>query len=64
MVAICLYCDTMKTQAKAKNNVYNEKSRKTQYYHMLSNWVISIQFVRLKENIADPLTKVLPREKN
>ena len=57
----------MVAQARAKNNIYNGKSRNIRRKHntirqLLSNGIISIQYVKSKENIAAPLTKGLPRE--
>ena len=64
---ICINCDNMEAQARAKNNVYNGKSRHIRRRHntirqLLSNGIISIQYVKSKENIVDPLTKGLPNE--
>ena len=58
----------MAAQAKAKNNVYNGKSRHIRCRHntirqLLSNGIISIQYVKSKKNIDNPLTKGLPRKK-
>ena len=57
----------MTAQARAKNNVYNGKSKHIRRRHntirqLLSYGIFSIQYVKSKENIADPLTKGLPRE--
>src|SRR5262249_6607115 len=67
VTAICIHCDNMAAQARAKNSVYNGKSRHIRRRHntikqLLSNGIISIDYVKSKENIADPLTKGLPRE--
>ena len=67
MIAICINCDNMAAQARAKNNVYNGKSRHIRRKHntigrLLYNGIISIQYVKSKGNIVDPLTKGLPRE--
>ncbi|CAL9011582.1 unnamed protein product [Prunus brigantina] len=67
MTAICIHCDSMTAQARAKSGVYNGKSRHIRRRHntirqLLSNGIISIDYVKSKENIADPLTKGLPRE--
>ena len=50
-----------------KNAIYNGKSRHIRCRHntikqLLSNGVITIDFVKSKDNIADPLTKGLSRE--
>ena len=47
--------------------MYNGKSRHIQLRHntirkLLSSGIITIDFVRLKDNIVDPLTKSLTRE--
>ncbi|CAL2253197.1 unnamed protein product [Prunus armeniaca] len=67
VTAICIHCDSMAAQARAKSGVYNGKSRHIRRRHntirqLLSNGIISIDYVKSKENIADPLTKGLPRE--
>ena len=67
VTTICIHCDSMTAQARDKSNVYNGKSRHIRRRHntikqLLSNGVISIQYVKSKENIADPLTKGLPKE--
>jgi hypothetical protein len=67
VTAICIHCDSMAAQTRAKNSVYNGKSRHIRCRHktikqLLSTGIISIQYVRSKENIADPLTKGLPRK--
>ena len=48
--------------------MYNGKSRHMRRRHntirqLLSNGVITIDYVKSNDNIADPLTKGLPREK-
>ena len=67
VTTICIHCDSMAAQARAKSNIYNGKSRHIRRRHntikqLLSSGVISIQYIKSKENIADPLTKGLPRE--
>ena len=67
VTAICIHCDSMAAQARAKSNIYNGKSRHIRRRHntikqLLSSGVISIQYIKSKENIADPLTKGLSRE--
>lgn len=52
---------------KAKNSGYNGKSRYIRYRHnttkqLISNGIISINYVKSKENIADPLTNDLLRD--
>ena len=67
VTTICIHCDSMAAQARAKSNIYNGKSRhircrRNTIKQLLSNGVISIQYVKSKENIADPLTKGLLKE--
>ena len=62
VTAICIHCDSMATQARAKSNIYNGKSRHNTIKQLLSSGVISIQYIKSKANLADPLTKGLPRE--
>jgi hypothetical protein len=57
----------MSAIARAKSHIYNGKSRHIRRRHntikeMLKNGIISIDYVKSKENIADPLTKGIPRE--
>ncbi|KAL6335726.1 hypothetical protein AAG906_039489 [Vitis piasezkii] len=52
---------------KAQSNMYNGKSRHIRRRHntirqLLSTGVISVDYVKSKDNIADPLTKGLNRE--
>ena len=67
VTTICIHCDSMTAQARAKSNIYNGKSRHIRRRHntikqLLSSGVISIQYIKSKENLADHLTKGLPRE--
>ena len=67
VTAICIHCDSMAAQARGKSNIYNGKSRHIRRRHntikqLLSNGVISIQYIKSKENLVDPLIKGLPRE--
>lgn len=65
--AICIHCDSQSAIGRAQSNMYNGKSRHIRrrhntIKHLLSTGVISIDYVKSKENIADPLTKSLTRE--
>ena len=67
VTAICIHCDSQVALARAKNAVYNGKSRHIRCRYntikqLLSNGVITIDFVKSKDNIADLLTKGLSRE--
>ncbi|GKC04824.1 hypothetical protein Tco_0996434 [Tanacetum coccineum] len=67
MTAVCIHYDSMATLTREKNHIYNGKSRHIRRRHntikdLLRNGIISIDYVKSKENIADPLTKGLGRE--
>ena len=67
VTAICIHCDSQAALARAKNAIYNGKSRHIRCRYntikqLLSNGVITTDFVKSKDNIADPLTKGLSRE--
>ena len=67
VTAICIHCDSQAALARAKNAIYNGKSRHIRHKHntikqLLSNGVITTDFVKSKDNIANPLTKGLSRE--
>ncbi|GJT28692.1 retrovirus-related pol polyprotein from transposon TNT 1-94 [Tanacetum coccineum] len=67
VTAVCIHCDSMAALTRAKNHIYNGKSRHIRRRHntikdLLRNGIISIDYVKSKENIADPLTKGLCRE--
>ena len=65
--AICIHCDNQSTIGRAQNVMYNGKSRHIRRRHntvrqLISTGVMTIDYVRSKENIADPLTKGLNRD--
>ena len=67
VTAICIHCDSMAAQGQAKNAEYNGKSRHIRRRHrtirqLLKNGSISINYIKSKENIADPLTKGLSKD--
>ena len=67
MPAICIYCNSQSAIGRAQSNMYNGKSRHIRRKHntirqLLSTGVITIDYIRSKDNIADPLTKGLNRE--
>ena len=64
---ICIHCDSQSAIGRAQNSMYNGKSRHIRRRHntikqQLSTGVISIDYVKSKDNITDPLTKGLNRE--
>ena len=68
MTPISVHCDCQSVIGRAKSLMYNGKSRHMHRRHntirqLLSNEVITIDYVKSNDNIVDPLTKGLPREK-
>ena len=67
MLAICIQCDSQSAIGRAQNHMYNSKSRHIRRRHntvrqLLSNGIISIDYIKSNENIADPLIKGLTKE--
>ena len=62
---ICIHCNSQSVIGRAQNNMYNGKSRHICRHNtirqLLSTRVISLDYVKSKDNIADPLTKRLNR---
>ena len=68
MPPLSLHCDSEATMSSAFNNIYNGKSRHISLRHdyireLISSGTITITYVKSAENLADPLTKALPRDK-
>ncbi|CAM9000248.1 unnamed protein product [Rhodiola kirilowii] len=64
---ISIHCDSAATLAKAYSHVYNGKSRHLGVRHsavreLITHGVISVDFVRSQQNLADHLTKGLARD--
>nr|GEU90371.1 zinc finger, CCHC-type [Tanacetum cinerariifolium] len=65
--SISIHCDSATTLAKAYCQIYNEKSKHLGVRHnmvreLITNGVISVDFVRSQQNMADHLTKRLARD--
>ncbi|GJX64147.1 zinc finger, CCHC-type containing protein [Tanacetum coccineum] len=65
--SISIHCESAATLAKAYSQMYNGKSRHLGVRHsmireLIMNGVISIEFVRSQQNLADHLTKGLARD--
>ena len=65
--AICIHCDIQFAIGRAQNDMYNDKSRHIRRRHntirqLFSNGIISIDYIKSKDNLADPLTKCFTRE--
>ena len=64
---IYIHCDSQSAIGRAQSHIYNSKSRHIRRRHntvrqLLFNGIMTIEYIRSKENIADPLTKGLTRE--
>ena len=67
MSPISIHCDSEATLARAYSQVYNGKSRHIGLRHsyvknLIRDGVITVDFVRSSQNLADPLTKGLARD--
>ena len=67
VTAICIHCDSQSAIGRAQSTMYNGKSRHIRRRHktirqLISTGVITIDYVKSKDNIADPLTKGLSRD--
>ena len=64
---ICIHCDSQSAIGRAQSSMYNAKSRHIRHRHnttrqLLSTRVISMDYVKSRDNIADTLTKGLNKE--
>ncbi|CAM8928979.1 unnamed protein product [Rhodiola kirilowii] len=67
VASISIHCDSKATLAKAYSQMYNGKSRHLGVRHsavreLITHGVISIDYVRTHQNLADHLTKGLARD--
>ena len=65
MPPICINCDSQSIIGKTQSDMYNFKSWHDNHNTMkklLSNGIISINYIKSKDNLADPLTKSISRE--
>ena len=61
---ICIHCDNQSAIVRAQNSMYNGKSRHILRRHntirqLLLTGVISVDYIKSKDNIVDQLTKGL-----
>ena len=68
MPAVLIHCDSTAAIAKIENRYYNGKRRQIRRKHStirdcISKGAVRVDHVRTDENLADPLTKGLAREK-
>jgi hypothetical protein len=67
MSPISIHCDSESILARAYSQVYNGKSRHIGLRHsyvrqLIGDGVITVDYVRSSQNLADPLTKGLTRD--
>ena len=67
LTPISIHCDSQVAIGRARSVMYNGKSRHIRRRHnivrqLISSGVISIDYVRSKDNVSNPLTKGLSRE--
>ncbi|PHT35663.1 hypothetical protein CQW23_23363 [Capsicum baccatum] len=64
---VCIHCDSQAAIGKAGSMMYNGKSCHIRQRHntvreLLSSEIITVDYVKSKDNMSDPLTKGLSRE--
>ncbi|PHU28771.1 hypothetical protein BC332_00864 [Capsicum chinense] len=64
---VCIHCDSQAAIGRAGSMMYNGKSHHIRGRHntvreLLSSGIITIDYVKSKNNVSDPLTKGLSRE--
>ncbi|KAF3640915.1 putative plastid-lipid-associated protein 13, chloroplastic [Capsicum annuum] len=67
MAPVCIHCDSQAAIGRAGSMMYNGKSRHIRRRHntvkeLLSSGIITVDYVKSKDNVSDPLTKGLSRE--
>ncbi|KAK4359166.1 hypothetical protein RND71_021395 [Anisodus tanguticus] len=65
--SVMIHCDSQSALGRAHNSIYNDKSRHIRRRHktirqLITTGIISIDYIKSKDNIADPLTKGLPKD--
>ena len=65
--AICRHCDSQSAIGRAHNTMYTGKNKHIRRTHntvrqLISTRIITVDYVKSNDNIADPLTKGLSRE--
>ena len=64
---VCIHCDTQAAIGRVEIMMYNGKSHHIRRRHntvreLLSSGIITVDYVKSKDNLSDPLTKGLSRE--
>jgi hypothetical protein len=67
MPLVLIHCDSTATIGRVCNRYYNGKSRSIRRKHStvksyINNGTINVDYIRTRDDIADPLTKALARE--
>ncbi|KAK4350076.1 hypothetical protein RND71_029389 [Anisodus tanguticus] len=65
--SVMIHCDSQSALGRARNAMYNGKSRHIRRRHktvrqLITTGIIFIDYIKSKDNIADPLTKGLPKD--
>ncbi|PHU29229.1 hypothetical protein BC332_01322 [Capsicum chinense] len=65
---VCIHCDSQAAIGRTGSMMYNGKSRHIRRKHNsvrehLSSGIITIDYVKSKDNVSDPLAKGLSRER-
>ena len=67
MAPVCIHCDSQAAIGRAGSMTYNGKSRLIRRRHntlreLLSSGIITVDYVKSKDNVSNLLTKGLSRE--
>ena len=65
---ILIHCNSTTTIGRVKNRYYNDKSRPIRRKHStvrscLSSGIIAVDYIKSSENLVDPFTKALAKDK-
>ena len=65
---ILIHCDSTTTIGRVKNRYYNGKSRPIRRKHntmrsYLSSGIITVDYIKSNENLANPFTKALAKDR-
>ncbi|PHT51740.1 hypothetical protein CQW23_06202 [Capsicum baccatum] len=64
---VCIHCDSQEAIGRTRSIMYNGKSHHIRWRHntireLLSSGIITVDYVKSKDNVLDPLIKGLSRE--
>ena len=68
ILPILIHCDSTVTIGRVKNRYYNGKSRPLRRNHStmrsyLSSGIITMNYIKSNDNLADPFTKALAKDR-